>query len=63
MIYHSTGSVFRNRLLRNHLGKPYTQRATIARIIKKLKHEIRATPFGKGLFVSEAEIKKWNEHW
>lgn len=62
-LWFTTGYVFRNGMLKNHLGQPYSQRANVARIAKTLKHKVKATAYGNAIYISQAEIDKWNNHW
>ncbi len=57
------GEIFRMKLLKNHLGKAYTSKATISRIVAKLAYKEVKTAWGMSKTLSVGEIKKWNKHW
>ena len=58
---YSIGQVFRLGLLKNHKGKPYTSKASVSKVISKLKTTKKMTPFGMGTFIHSAEIAKHNK--
>ena len=60
---YSIGLIFRLGLLKNHKGEPYKDKATVSRIVSKLKHKEIRSPFGMAKVVSEKEIERWNKHW
>jgi hypothetical protein len=60
----TVGDIFRLKLLKNHSGEPYKDKATIARIVKnELKAERKLTPWGMGWNVHGSEITRWNNLW
>ena len=60
MKYYSIGEIFRQKLLLNYKGKPYKDKATIGRVVGKMKYRKVKTPWGLSKQVSEKEIEKHN---
>lgn len=59
--YYTAGEIFRLGLLKNHKGEPYKDKATVIRIISKLKFRSVKTPWGWGYSVSQEEVDKFNK--
>lgn len=61
---YTIGQVARLGLLKNHKGKPYSQKQTVLKVLHancalKRIH----TPFGMGYAVTQAQIAKLNKRW
>jgi hypothetical protein len=60
----TVGDIFRLKLLKNHSGEPYKDKATISRIVKnQMKAERKLTPWGMGWSVHGSDITRWNNQW
>lgn len=60
MKYYTIGEVFRLGLLKNFDGTPYKHKATISRIVSKMKLTEKKTAFGIAKTISEDQIKELN---
>ena len=58
---YTIGEVFRLGLLKNWKGEPYKDKASISRIVSKMKFETKKTAWGMARVVSEKEIHKMNK--
>jgi len=58
MKYYTIGEVFRLGLLKNYKGEPYKDKATVSRVVNKMKYITKKTPWGIAKVVSEKEISK-----
>ena len=58
--YFTIGELFRLGLLKNHKGEPYKDKATVSRIVGRLKFKLRNTPWGQAKTISEKDINTWN---
>lgn len=63
MKYYTIGEVFRLGLLKNHKGEAYKDKATVSRVIGKMKTGTRNTPFGIAKVISESDIDTHNKKW
>jgi len=63
MKYFSSGEIFRLKLLRNNEGKPYSDKSTISRIVRTMKHKVIQTPWGPSKQLSEDQIRDYNRKW
>ena len=59
----TTGEIFRLGLLKNHTGKPYQHKATVARIVQRLAPAKVQTPWGMGYAITQKEIDRFNAQW
>ena len=57
----TVGQIIRLGLLKNHKGEPYTQKATILKLLQGSKRV--QTPWGMGYAVTQAEIDALNARW
>lgn len=60
MKYYTIGEIFRLGLLKNHEGSPYKDKATVGRVVGKLKYVEKKTPWGMSKQISDEEIEKHN---
>lgn len=51
------------KLLKNHLGRPYTTKAAVSRIVTGLPFKEMKTAWGMSKALSVKEIERWNKHW
>lgn len=58
---YTVGEIYRQKLLRKHDGTPYADKATILRIVQRMKHSKVRTPYGMGYGVTLAEIHRHND--
>lgn len=63
MKQYTIGEVFRNKLLKNQHGQPYTNKGTVSNVLARYHHEIKQTPHGPAKLYSEATIKEANKRW
>ncbi len=57
---YTIGEIFRLGLLKNHEGEPYRQKATVSRVVSRMKYKIVETPWGPAKAVSLSEIERQN---
>jgi hypothetical protein len=57
------GQVFRDRLLLNNQGKPYSNKASLSKIFARIGFVEKKTPWGMAKTISEKQIKEWNKQW
>lgn len=57
---YTVGQIFRGGLLKNHLGKPYAHKSTVAGLVQKLSPTEKLTPWGKSFCLTEKQIEKYN---
>ena len=59
--HYTIGEIFRDGLLKNHKGEPYTNKGTISKIVAGMKHKVIKTPWGEGKAIPKSEIEKHNK--
>ena len=63
MAQYTIGEIYRNKLLKNSKGEPYSQKASVSNALKGYPHEVIQTPYGPAKSFSEETIKKINKKW
>lgn len=60
MEQYTIGEIFRLGLLKSHTGEPYKDKATISRIVGKMKFSLKKTPWGMAKVITVKDIEKHN---
>ena len=60
MKHYTIGQIYKLGLLKNYQGEPYKNKATVSRIVGKMKWKSGKTPWGDAKVVSEDQILKHN---
>lgn len=63
MKYYTIGEVFRGKMLLNHKGEPYKDKATVSKIVAHFKWRPAKSAFGIAKEVPMSEIEKHNRKW
>lgn len=61
MKYYTLGEIFRKGLLKNWKGEPYKDKASLSKVVNKLRYTTKRTPWGIAKCLSEKQIKEYNE--
>jgi hypothetical protein len=60
---YTIGEIYRLRLLKNHKGEPYSDKATVSKELKHQPFETKKTPFGESKLFSDKVISSLNARW
>lgn len=60
---YTIGEIFRSKLLLNHKGEPYRDKASVSKALAKYPHKMKKTAFGPAKLYTEATIRKANSRW
>ena len=63
MRYYTIGEITRLGLLKKHKGEPYSDKATVSRIVSKMDFVEMETPWGKAKTVTKTQIDQHNKRW
>ena len=56
MQYYTIGQIFKLGLIKNHLGKNYTTKTSVSKVLAQLEFTPQKTPFGMAKTYSEEQI-------
>ena len=60
---YTIGEIYRLGLLKNHLGEPYKDKATVSKVVSGLRSEDKKTAWGMAKVVTQKEIDKHNNKY
>lgn len=60
---YTIGEIYRLKLLKNHKGEPYKDKATVSKILSKYPHRVIQTAFGPGKIFTQETIDFLNKRW
>jgi len=60
---YTIGEIFRGEMLKTHEGKPYSDKATVSRVVSGWKFKEKKTAWGVAKTFSDSQIEKHNAKW
>ena len=63
MKYYTIGELFKLKLLKNHLGNPYTSKAAVSKIINSTEYRELKTAWGMAKVITDEQLKEINNRW
>lgn len=60
---YTIGEIYRLQLLKNHKGDPYSDKASISRLVNSMNYKEKKTVWGISKVVSQSEIDQHNKKY
>lgn len=63
MTQYTIGEIYRQQLLKNSKGQPYSQKASVSNALKGHPHKVVQTAYGPAKVFTKATIDAINKKW
>ena len=57
---YTIGEVYKEGLLKNWKGEPYKDKASVSKVVNKIKFKTKKTPFGEAKTITQQQIEEHN---
>ena len=57
---YTIGEIYKQGLLKNWKGESYKDKASVSKVVNRMKFKIKKTPFGEAKTITEKQIEDYN---